>query len=285
MAVAVFKKIRGIIGNLFTLGTDEATANSLKNHVDGVEFTNYDGTVRKNAVVERPQGANQNAHASTYLDLKERAIDLEFYFDGSSPPAPGTNTGKYGICHTAGGIYSAGQIYLDTGSALTAAPMYQMMLAIPRDTFSGTVGMNQDDIYISRNPTTPFGWTMVGGEAHEIGEPSSIRIPFSYTDIGTPKSSTTPIPAGAYVYFSRTVVTTPFSGGSSPTLLAEVDGASGDTVLQSTSDNNIKKAGEYHNEETIEITAGYNGPARLTLGGTATAGAGYFIVLWATPGN
>lgn len=38
---------------------------------------------------------------------------IEFSFDGSAPPAPGSNTDKAGLCHTSGGSYVAGTKMVD----------------------------------------------------------------------------------------------------------------------------------------------------------------------------
>jgi hypothetical protein len=280
--MSVFKKIRGIIGNLFTLGIED-TAHSIKDHADGVETTNFDGTVRANAVVARPQGGNQDIHASTYLDTKERVIDVEFYFAGAGAPAPGANTGKYGICYTSGLTFSAGQIYLDTGVALTAVPSYKGMLCSPRADFTGTVSMRADNIYLAHAATAPYSWTMIGGEAHESGEPSTVELSFGFASMGGTVSSTTAVPDGARVLFSTIIVDTPFTGGAAPKALLEVDGVGGDVTLQATADNNLKVAHEYKNPATISVGATFGGPIRVTLTGTAGAGAARALVQFCMP--
>jgi hypothetical protein len=281
--MSVFKKIRGIIGDLFTLGI-ENTAHSIKDHTDGVEATNFDGTIRANAIVARPQGGNQDIHASTYLDTKERVIDVEFYFAGASAPAPGANTGKYGICHTSGLTFSAGQIYYDPGSvALTAVPSYKGMLCSPRANFTGTVSMRADDIYLAHSGTAPYTWTLIGGEAHESGEPSTVELSFGWASMGGTVSSTTAVPDGARVLWSTIIVDTPFSGGAAPKALLEVDGTGGDVTLQATNDNNLKVAHEYKNPATISVGATFGGPIRVTLTGTASAGAARALVQFCIP--
>lgn len=280
-----FSKVRGIIGSIFTLGIG-SRAHALKDHDDGVAIRDNGDANNANIVIARPQGVNQNVHGTTYLDLKERVVDIEFAFDGATY-TPGSNNGKYGLCHTSGGSYTAGAIYLESGLSLTPIPMYKMIAACSRITFSGTVGMVEDGFYLSESAVAPYNWTLKGdGGANGIGRVKTISLPFSYTDIGSPVHSSTTIPSGAKIYRSTVSVSTAFSGGASPTCLVEVEGTSIDTVLQSTADNNLAMPtppNYFDNEEVLNVPPGEGGPLRVTLGGTATAGVAVVDVLYAMP--
>lgn len=282
-----FSKVKGIIGNIFTLGIG-TSAHAVKDHTDGVAIRDNGDANNANIIIARPHGADQNIHGATYLDVKERVVDIEFAFDGYSY-TPGSNNGKYGMCHTSGGAYTAGAIYLETGLSLLPIPMYKMISACSRITFSGTVGMIEDGFYLSESATAPYAWTLKGdGGSSGIGIPKAISLPFSYADIGSPLHSSTAIPSGAKVFRSTLRITTAFSGGSSPTCLVEVEGTSLDTVLQSTADNNVAMPGPpnfFDNEEIIDVPPGEGGPVRITLGGTATAGAGEVEVVYVSPLN
>lgn len=284
--MSVYKKLRGIIGNLFTLGID-TTNHSIKDHTDGVELTNYDGTVRANAVVARPQGVNADIHAATYLDVKERVVDLQFYFDGASAPAPGANTGTYGICHTSGGGFSAGQIYFDDGVALLAVPMYQGICCSPRAAFTGTVSMIADGLYLAETAATPFNWTLKGdGTPIYTGLVRAIEVPFGFADFGVgTKSSTTSIPENARIIRSLVKVTTAFTPGANPTVLVEVNGAATDTTIQTITDNNVKRVAQYDVVDDIPVPAGEGGPVRLTMlpAVGVLAGVGTCIVEYVVP--
>lgn len=285
--MSVFKKIAGIIGDTFHLGIG-STAHGIKDNTDGVAIVANDGTTPANAVVARPQGVNQNTHAATYLDVKERVVDIEFDFDGSvAVPAPGTNTGKYGLCNTSGGGCSAGQIYFDDGVTLAPIPMYQMMCCSPRAAISGTVSMIQDGLYLAETAATPFNWTLKGdGSMTYTGVVQAIEVPFGFLDFGAgTKSSTTSIPANARVIRSLLKVSTLFTVGANPTCLVEVDGPAVDTTLQTTSDNNLKKARQYDVVDDIPVPAGEGGPVRLTLlpAVGVLAGAATVIVEYVTP--
>ena len=279
--MSVFKKILGITGSIFKLGIG-ATSHAVVDNADGVAITNNDGSTPANAVIARPQGANANTHAATYLDLKERAFDIAFSFAGGSPPAAGANTGLYGMCSTSGGSYSAGCVYLDNGVALVLVTVFDGYLATPRASFTGTVAMSQDDIYIAQSSVAPYTWTKKGGEAHIAGMMDSIEVDFTYSSMGGTVNSTATVPDGCKVLGVYLQVTTPFTGGSAPTAAVAIHGV-GDTALISSTDNNLATATQYDVEDLTAITTGNGGPVRITLGGTATAGAGKVTVQYVTP--
>lgn len=276
--MSVFKKIRGIIGTIFTLGIDD-TNHSIQDHADGVEMTNFDGSIRANAVVARPQGGNQNVHASTYLDTKERVIDIQWSFTGAVAPVPGAHTGQYGLCHTAGGIYAAGSIYYDDGVTVALIPMYHMMCCSPRTVIAGTVSMIADGLYLAEGSASPWTWTLKGdGSMAYTGIVQAIEVAFGFADFPGTKSSTTSIPALAKIIRSLVKVTTPFTPASAPTLVVEVDGTV-DTTIQALGDHNLKKADQYDVVDEIAVAAGNGGPVRLTLASTGAVGAGVATVL------
>lgn len=281
--MAVFKKLAGIIGTTFKLGID-ATSHAIVDNTDGVKITANDGTTAANAVVARPQGVSADTHASTYLDTKERVIDLEFSFNGGAPPTPAA--GQYGICHTSGGGFSAGQIYLSTGAIIAttdAIPMYKMMLASPRSTFTGTVSMDANSIYLAQSGAAPYSWTAKGGSPGYAGDVQTIKVSFGWADMGTNVDSTATIPDGATVTRTAVVVTTAFSGGVNPRVTILSHGTGGDDTLQTTTDNRLTKADQYDVDDFVIIQATHGGPVRATLTGTATAGAGYTVVEYTTP--
>jgi hypothetical protein len=285
--MSFWAKFRGIVGNIFTLGIS-SSAHSLKDNVDGVAIRNNNDTQNANIVIARPQGVNQNAHGTTYLDLKERTVDIEFAFDGGTY-TPGANNAKYGMCRTSGGAYTAGVIYLETGLSLDPIPMYKMMLACSRISFGGTVSMIEDGLYLAESAVAPYSWTLKGdGGASSTGLVKMISVSFSFLDIGTPVFSTASIPGGSKVLSTTVELDAQFAGGSSPTCLVEVNGVAIDTILQSTSDNNIAMSNTpnyFANDETIGVPFGQGGPVRVTLGGTASTGNGEVIIMYVQPLN
>lgn len=72
---------------------------------------------------EAEAGTNNTKMMTPLRDKQARVkapavVKIEFAFAGSSAPAAGANTGKYGYCHTSGGSYTQKQIVYDDGTAL-----------------------------------------------------------------------------------------------------------------------------------------------------------------------
>jgi hypothetical protein len=284
--MAFWSKITGIIGNIFTLGIG-SNAHALKDHTDGIAVRNNADGANANIIIARPQGVNQDIHGATYLDVKQRIVDIEFAFDGDTY-TPGSNNNRYGICHTSGGTYTAGAIYHEVGTDLFPVPMFKMMMASPQMTFSGTISMVEDALYITESASAPYAWTLRGGgSAAGLGVVKTIALSFSFSNIGTPVLSTSSIPGGARVLRSSLKIGTPFSGGSNPTCLVEVHGANVDTLLQAVVDNNVLMSGVnyFDNEEVIAVPLNEGGPVQVILGGTATAGTGELEVVYVQPLN
>ena len=220
---------------------------------------------------------------STYLDVKERIPLIEFSFDGASPPGAGTNTGKYGFVHTTGGTYTAGQIVYDDGATLAVIPMYKMMMLSSSATVTGTISLIANGVYQLTSVPPTYTWILKGdGTATGVGLVQLIEVTFSYTDMGTDVDSTTVIPNGARVLRTGLRVDTPFSGGATPAAAVKVNGSSPLTIL-GTTESNLEAGNQYENDSYVDIGASETGVVRVTLTGTATAGAGVAFVEYATP--
>jgi hypothetical protein len=269
--MALYDKIVGTSSETFQVGL---VGNVLKNHTDGLAVRDENDTVNKNLVVARPQGANADTHAAPYLDVKERVLLTEFSFDGGSPPAPGTNTGQYGICHTSGGAYNAGAIYLDDGAALTEVTVNKGHLLMSTSAVSGTVSLIANGIYIAQAATAPYSWTLKGdGTASTTGLQKAVKIPVTST-AGT-FDSTTSIPSGAKILRVYSDVKTAYDGGA--TLEVSINGST-PLVVQATSDNRPNKVGLYANTPFSDVGATNAGLVRVTLGGAPTTGSADVVV-------
>jgi hypothetical protein len=273
--MSVFTKILGTIEGVFKLG-NSATAHGITDDVDGVKMVANDGTTIANALVAR---AADPDHAAAYLDVKERILDIEFSFDGGSPPAGGDNIGKYGFCKTSGGLFTAGSVYLDSGTDLVAVTVYQgSMLASRSAVTGGTVNLVVNGIYVAHTAAAPYTWTLKGdGASSDTGTVKCISLPLVYTD--TVKNSTTEIPANAKVLRCMVNVTTAFGG--TPTLAGTVYNTSGSTTLSATTDSAMATIAQY---DVLDVaTPAYTGPVRLTLSGATTSGAANVLVEYVTP--
>lgn len=269
--MALFDKIAGTSSETLQIGL---TGNVVKNHADGLAVRNEADDANKNLVVARPQGVNADAHAAPYIDVKERVLLVEFSFDGGSPPAPGTNTGKYGFCHTSGGSYNAGAVYLDDGTSLLAVTVNKSHLLMTTTGVTGTVSLIANGIYIAQAATAPYSWTLKGdGTGSSTGVQKAIKV-----TVGSAAGnfdSTTSVPSGAKIVRVLTNVTTLYDGGA--TLEVLVNGSTPLTV-QATTENRPNKVGLYANTPFSDVAASNAGIVRVVLGGTPTVGAAEVVV-------
>jgi len=264
-------KIVGISSETLQIGL---SGNQVKNDTDGLAVRNEADNANKNMVVARPQGASQDVHAATYLDVKERALLIEFSFNGGSPPSPGANTGKYGFCHTSGGSYSAGAIYLDTGAALTTVPLYKMQEMLTTTAVSGTVSLIANGYYIAQTASAPYTWTLKGdGTGSNTGVSKSIKV--AVTATAGNFDSTTSIPTGARILRVWTNVTTAYNNNA--TIQVQINGGT-PLVVQATTENRPSKINLYQNTPWADVAAGNAGVVRVTLGGTPSLGAADVVV-------
>lgn len=210
--------------------------------------------------------ATVDVHAATYLDVKERIFLIEFSFDGASPPTPGTNTGKYGICHTDGGSYSAGAIYLDTGAILADVVVYKRSVLMTTTTVTGTVSLVANGVYIAQSSVAPHAWTLKGdGSPASVGLVRSVQVNFTTASA----SSTTNIPTGSTVLRVYTNVASAFDTG---TIAVKV----GSLVVQSTDLNDPTTPGLYFNDSMASISSG--DVVNVTISGGPISGAGSAVV-------
>lgn len=103
-----------------------------------------------------------------------------------------------------------------------------------------------------------------------------MAISVGFGDIGTPVDSTTTLPQNAFVTDLRVMVTTPFSGGSSPTLTVGTQDTA--TLFGNTGDFNLEAANTYLVPQFTPQPNAAARAVRVTLGGTATAGSAKVIV-------
>lgn len=269
--MALFDKIAGTSSETLQVGL---IGNVVKNHVDGLAIRDEGDTANKNLVVARPQGANADTHAAPYIDVKERAVLVEFSFDGGAPPAAGANTGKYGFCHTSGGSYNAGAVYLDDGAALLAVTINKGHLLLTTTAVTGTVSLIANGAYIAQAAAAPYSWTLKGdGTGTSTGVQKAISVPVS--SAAGNFDSTTSIPAGAKILRVLSNVTTQYDG--SATLEVRINGSTPLTV-QATTENRPSKVGLYANTPFENVGALNAGVVRVVLGGTPTVGAAEVVV-------
>lgn len=270
--MALYDKIAGTTETTFQIGS-AAAGNVVATNTDGIAIQD-ESAVAKNLTVARPQGANQDVHAATYLDVKERILLIEFSFAGGTPPAGGANTGKYGFCHTSGGVYNAGQVYLDNGVSLVAVTVNKMQMLASTSAVTGTVSLIANGVYIAQTASAPYTWTTKGdGSGTNTGVRKAISIPITATAGNF--DSTTSIPSGAKIMRVYCNVSTLYDGAA--TIAVRINGGTPLTVM-ATSENRPNKVGLYANTPFAAVGAPNAGVVRVILGGAPTVGAAEVVV-------
>lgn len=118
--MAVFENIKGTLETFFRIGRSGPGA---KNNSNVLEIRNNADSAFAVLRAANVQASGTTLNdVATLLDIKGRCPNITFSFDGASAPAAGTNNGKFGFCHTAGGAYSAGDVVYDDGSNLLTIP-------------------------------------------------------------------------------------------------------------------------------------------------------------------
>jgi hypothetical protein len=103
-----------------------------------------------------------------------------------------------------------------------------------------------------------------------------MEIDATFSDIGTPVDSTTTLPQNAVVSSVKIIVTSAFTGGSSPVLSVGTQDTA--TLFAGTGDSDLETAGAYLIEDWKPQPNASARAVRLTLAGTATAGAVTVVV-------
>ncbi len=240
-----------------------------------VEIRDSAGTAYAKLRALRIQTSPNIDDVPTLLDSQAKVI--QFSFDGASAPAAGTNTGKFGFCHTTGGSYTNNDVVYDDGVSLIKLPRESCKLIVTTDAVSGTVSLNADGIY---------GWegsayVLKGdGAQTDTGFLKSIKVDYDFED--STVSSTTTIPVGAVITKVINMVNTIFNNGA-PTLLVQLDGTN-DTTIMDTDESDLLTAAHYHKDELFSVASDYNGVIKLTVTPDgSSAGAGSVIVYYTTP--
>lgn len=279
--MALFAKLRGVIGNLFQI--DGPEGNNIKSESGVISFLDAAGTTTyvKTRGAGIPTSSSNLKDNPNLLDLRGRVALIEFSFDGGGVvPSPGDNTNKFGFVHTTGGGYTAGQIVYDTGTALQVLPDEVACHVTTTTAITGGISMIANGFYAREGAS----WVLKGDVVSSYtGLVKTIEVPYAYTDDGTPVSSTTVIEDGARVLRCYNKVEVAFNVGA-PTVLVEVDGSVSDVTIMATTDSKPRHANTYVVDEVTKIDSNTAGPVRVTVDKAGSgAGNGRIIVEYATP--
>lgn len=273
----LFGKIRGSIGNLFSIGDNASVDCSITAmSPDGLAITDFVGLNLRVLQIARPHtalsvGTDKDALAAALKDVKENNLLLIAGFDGTTPPTPGIDTNGYYICHTAGGVYDVGQIWELSQLALTAiGSQYRGMLATTMNNFAGAITWLSGELYICASIAGPsFAWSLVGLSPPVFtGLHRSILIPIAAADWVAPfyVDSTTQIPRGAFVVRSSVRIgSTLFDEAA--TIEAQVYDAVTPTNLRSDTDQFMQAARNDQFDVFDDIEVLQTGVVRVLLTG------------------
>lgn len=269
----LIKKIRGIVGTIFSVGTINVKDNSGVAEVKNSGDTDF-AVLRAKSI----QLSNNPNDVVTLLDSQGKPI--HFAFDGASAPAAGTNTGKFGFCHTTGGSYTANDVVYDDGDSLIKLPKVVCKVIYPKIEITGTVSFNDKGVYVWSGSSYELHGD---GGATDTGKVKTIEIAFDFED--TNVDSTTAIPSGARI-IKRTVKIAPGAAfnGTSPTLEVKVNGSTPLTIVPTTLVN-LKLADTQHEDTTVqEVSADNAGVVRATVTpDSSNTGSGLLIIEYTVP--
>lgn len=268
----VFKNFVGTMKSFFRVGGP--TGNGIKNEVDGLGVRNSDDSAYQNVRIKQATGS-VDEHGVNWRDLRDQTTLMQFAFDGGSPPSPGSNTGAYGICHTSGGTYSAGQVYYDNGSELVPVKLFVGAMIATGSAVSGTINLVANGVYVAHSASAPYNWTLKGdGAPQAIGYVRRIRIPI---DTSASKTSTTSIPADAQVLEVVTEIENPYDNNAEISVV--IDGSVSDMTIQPSNEINPAVAAIYSSEGQDEmVDSDTEGPVRVDITNSPSSGSGNVIV-------
>ncbi len=258
----LWKKIRGITGNIFGVGGTSGV--NVKDNSGVVEMRNSGDT---DFVTSRSSNIQLSNTINDNITLLEVIHEITFSFTGGSPPSPGANTNAYGICHTTGGSYSAGDVVYDNGSSLITVLPGRKKCIFTTTAISGTVSFNANGVYIGLGTS----WSLKGdGTPTNSGFVKIVEVDYNYTNVTV--DSTTQLVSGSVVLQTSNVIVTPFNGPS-PSTIVTVNGSSPLTLLAA-GDSNPAVSAQYLSDEQIGVGVTNAGSIRVTVATGSTAGQG-----------
>lgn len=277
--MGLFTNLRGIMSSLFQIGGP--TGPQLYNSSGVIELKDATNTnYAQGRAAHIVQSSTTSYDVINLLMAQSRVAQIGFSFTGASAPSPGANTGKFGLAHTAGGGYAAGDVVYDTGTALYKLPTEICLHCTTTSAITGTVSMIANGFY-SRDSGT---WTMKGDTVNSFqGLTRVVEVSYAWNTGGGTISSTAAIESGARVLRVYNRVDTPFDG-TSPTVEVVTDGTA-DQVIMATTDSNIAVSNTYLVEEPVDIVANTAGVVKVNIvpGAGAANGAGKIIVEYSKP--
>jgi len=273
----LFKKIRGIIGNIFQIGLGGP---QIKDNSGVIEARNAADSDFVKMRVLAPVDDNDVVNKK-YADTLSKPIIVKRQADTSASIPNNTAVRGFVVVSTAGSGVNIGDVLFDNG--LNDANPMENLVAIEGRTIAvtdalsgGTVTFDPDSIYQWDTDNTV--WVKIGDIGSVTGPLRVVR----YTiDNSAQQDSNFSIPANARVLDTIVEITTEYSGGATIT----VGNSSSPALLQGTTDNAPQQTG-VPNRFSVEQDTDWGGsplPVRTTIAGSPGAGAGVVTVIFTNP--
>ena len=274
--MSIFSKLRGTLESIFQIGKG---GKQISSGTTDLSFVDTDGSTLIPVKIGEP---TEDHHAASRYWVRSRIPLVTFNFDGSAPPAAGTNINEFGFCHTSGGVYVAGYIYYDDGTSLVQVFREDGSRMINvSGAFSGTAGSFVDDNEYFYDTGTS-SWRRVGPlDLSAEGAVKAIKVDITTASV----NSTNSMPANSIVQKVILDVTTAYAPAATT---INVGTSSDGSLLMTTAgnDNDPTATNTYIKEQATDI-GGSASPVVVTIddgsGGAPTAGAGSVIVYFSNP--
>lgn len=276
----IFKDFQGIINDSLQF-KNPLGGKTVWDSINSVfKFTDATTTSFVETLVAHIKGTSSLNASTTLLSVLGRLPEIEGQFSGASAPTPGSATGKFLICSTAGGTYNLHDIVYDTGTVLIAIPsVISRHFTVKSALNGGTVEYISGGLYAREGS----GVALRGdGSGTLAGVNRVIRISYSYTNVTVDSSVT--IPSGALITRVQNKVMTPFNG-TSPSVTVTLNGSTPLTLVDSTVFYPKEAGYGYSNDSDVfEVSSENAGAVRVAITSSgSTAGDGIAYIWYAVP--
>jgi hypothetical protein len=272
--MGVFERLAGVIGNFIQIGGPSGPG--FNNNSGALEAKNAANNALAIFRAATPVGDTDVVNKQ-YVDTVFNTKIVTAQSNGVSALQANTSTEHFTVVSTPGtgaaAAYIAGALLWDdgsgTGNVTIVSPVVGGEIVCTTALSGGTFTFSANQNYV---------WT--GSAWLNIAPSVSGAVYTIAMAVGTSasQSSTSSIPANAYVLYAELTVSTPFSAGA--TIAIGQTGTTG--LLQATADNVATLANQYGAAQTTTWGASTL-PVLVTVGGAPAAGAGIVAVQYCLP--
>ena len=272
-----FKKLRGIIGDIFQLGK---AGPNIKNNSGVVQLRNDD-----DSAFARVQGADPTADQDfvtrKFLDTIKGSVIVAGQADCSVSLPTNTATRRYVVVTTAGSGAVLGDLLYDDGSSsgnmTIVAKANGRIISVLTALSGGTISFDADSQYTwdDDGSSGSTQWVKTGDIASLTGPMRVVRYAI---DNSASQDSTFVLPTNARVLQCDLEITTAYSGGATIEIGTTADG----NLFMESTDNVPQNDGNVYSVPQ-DTDSGAASVVRTTVGNTPAAGAGVVTVIFTVP--